>query len=322
MSLRVAIIGTGWFANMHAKLLAGMDHVEVCAIIGSDVEKAKQFASQFNGAKGYASIENMLGSTTVDAAYICTPPFAHGNYEYELIEHDIPFLVEKPLSVEKDLPHHILQKIEDKGLITSVGYHFRYTDAADQMKLLLQQRTIGMALGYWMGGAPGGTWWRRQEKSGGQFVEQTTHIVDLLRYFAGEVAEVYAAYGHRQLHIEDANANVADVGTVTLKLVNGSIATISNTCMLAAGEHSGLHIYTNEGKLELSHHGLKDIQKHTVTEYLNRSNPYERESNIFLEAIRTKDASHIRSTYADSVRTHQVTMAANESALTGKPIKL
>ncbi|MGP1666111.1 MAG: NEL-type E3 ubiquitin ligase domain-containing protein, partial [Rhodanobacter sp.] len=29
-----------------------------------------------------------------------------------------------------------------------------------------------------------------QEKSGGQFIEQTTHIVDLLRYCAGEVDEV------------------------------------------------------------------------------------------------------------------------------------
>ena len=57
----------------------------------------------------------------------------------------------------------------------------------------MQDQTIGMALGRWMGGMPGVAWWRRQEGSGGQFVEQTTHIVDLLRYCAGEVTEVYAA---------------------------------------------------------------------------------------------------------------------------------
>lgn len=160
------------------------------------------------------------------------------------------------------------------------------------------------------------------EGSGGQFVEQTTHIVDLLRYTVGEVSEVYAAYGNRYMSGVEEGVTVSDVGTVTLKLVGGAVATISNTCAIPAGDRSGLHIYTNKGVLELGHSGLIDTEAGRRTEYANQTDPYELENEAFLHAIRTGDVSRIRSSYADAVRTHQVTIAANESARTGLPVKL
>ncbi|HIW32560.1 MAG TPA: Gfo/Idh/MocA family oxidoreductase [Candidatus Paenibacillus intestinavium] len=322
MSLKVGLIGTGWFADTHAKLIAAQEDVQLTAIVGSSQQKADDFASRFNGAKGFQSVDDMLDAEKLDAVYICTPPFAHGHIEEALIERSIPFLIEKPLSSEADLPAQLLQKIEAKQLITSVGYHFRYMDSADKARQLLADRNIAMSLGYWMGGAPGGTWWRRQDRSGGQFVEQTTHIVDLLRYLVGEVTEVYAAYSEGILTKQDANANVADAGTVTLKLDNGNIATISNTCVIPTGYASGLHIYTDAGKLEIGHGGVKDITTASTIDYHNQSNAYENETKAFLHAVRTGDTSLIRSTYKDAHRTHLVTMAANESAATGQVIKL
>ena len=156
-----------------------------------------------------------------------------------------------------------MKAIESKKLITSVGYHFRYMDGTDQARELLKDRSVGMALGYWMGGMPGVNWWRKMEGSGGQFVEQTTHIVDLLRYTVGEVSEVYAAYSDRIMSSVQEGVTVPDVGSVTLKLVNGVVATISNTCAIPAGERSGLNIYTNKGVMELSHSGLLDIEEET-----------------------------------------------------------
>lgn len=322
MSLQVAILGTGWFAEMHASLLVKQNNVSLVAVTGTSQQKAEQFAAKFSGVAAYEQLDHMLDKHKLDAVYICTPPFAHGYIEEALIERGIPFLVEKPLSSDDKLPTQLLQRIEEKQLITSVGYHFRYMDSADKAKQILENRKIAMSLGYWMGGAPGGTWWRRQERSGGQFVEQTTHIVDLLRYLVGEVTEVYAAYSSGILTAQDANADVADAGSVTLKLANGTIATISNTCILPAGDHSGLHVYTDGGKLELTHGGVKDITSTATTDYHNRSNPYEKQMQAFLHAVQTGDTSLIRSSYADAHRTHQITTAANRSAATGQVIKL
>lgn len=42
----------------------------------------------------------------------------------------------------------------------------------------------------------------------------------------------------------------------------------------------------------------------------------------FIEAVKTGDASKIRSSYEDAARSLEVTLAANKSLETGKPIKI
>lgn len=281
MTLQIGLVGTGWFGRMHAEKLASMEGVNVAAFCATSSEKAAIAAQPYRDARGYTSINDMLDDRKLDAVYICVPPFAHGEIELVLIERGIPFLVEKPIGLNIDTPQSILEKVEQSGLITSAGYHFRYMEGTDRARQILQERSIGMALGYWMGSMPGVSWWRSMQGSGGQFVEQTTHIVDLLRYLLGEVTEVYAAYGNRIMAEKEEGVTVPDVGTVTLKLASGSVATISNTCAIAGGDRAGLHIYTDKGVLEISQNGLLDLGANTKTEYLNRINPYDLENEAF-----------------------------------------
>lgn len=307
---------------MHAEKLAAMEGVSVGAFCGTSLEKAETAARPHSDARGYASIEAMLDDRKLDAVYICTPPFAHGEIELALAERGIPFLVEKPIAVDEETPNRIRKAIAEKGLMTSVGYHFRYMDSTSRAKELLAGRTPLMALGQWMGSMPGVYWWRNMETSGGQFVEQTTHIVDLMRYLLGEVNEVYAAYGNRHMSTVEEGVSVPDVGTVTMKLASGAVATISNTCAIPAGGAAGLQIYTNTGVLQVTGEALVDIEAAKKTEYAASINPYVRENEAFLHAVRTGDGSKILSTYEDAWETHRVTMAANESARTGLPVKL
>lgn len=322
MGLKIGIVGTGGFAEKHGAILAGMEGVQVSAICGTSREKADRLAAKFNDASGFGDITEMLEARKLDAVYICVPPFAHGRLELALTERSIPFFVEKPLAAELETPTAVMAAVEAKQLLTSVGYHYRYMDGTARARELLKERTAGMALGYWTGGMPGVYWWRRTEGSGGQFVEQTTHIADLLRYTVGEVEEVYAVYADRYKHLTEEGVTVPDVGSVTMKMAGGAVATISNTCMLPAGHLVGLHIYTNEGVLELSKPGLKDAGAQGVTDYPNVTDPYEAENKAFIHALRTQDASGILSTYQDAWKSQQLACAANESARTGLPVRL
>lgn len=322
MTLNIGLFGTGWFAEKHAAMLTAMEDVKISAVCGSSQEKAERFAAKFPGAAPFADPEEMLESVKLDAAYICVPPFAHGKIELALAERGIPFFVEKPLAANLETPTEILAAVESKGLLTSVGYHFRYTDGAARTRKLLEERTVGMALGYWMGSMPGVYWWRTENGSGGQFVEQTTHIVDLLRFTLGEVTEVYASFAQRHKHLTEEGVTVPDVGTVNLRLASGAVANISNTCMLPLGHTTGLHIYTDTGVLELSGKGLKEIVVGQTTDCQNQNDPYQAENAAFIHALRTGDASGIRSTYEDAWRSQQVAIAAVQSAKSGMPVKL
>ncbi|MGG4104450.1 Gfo/Idh/MocA family oxidoreductase [Paenibacillus lautus] len=322
MALRIGIIGTGWFSKVHADILSNMDGVQVAAFVGTSQEKAARAVQGYASAKAYSNTEQMLDETKPDAVYICVPPFAHGEIESQLVQRGIPFLVEKPIGTNLATPRQILHGVKKAGLMTSAGYHFRYTDAATKAAELLEGRKIGMALGYWMGDMPQVYWWRQQEGSGGQFIEQTTHMVDLLRCLLGEVDEVYAAFAHRAMKDIHEGVTVHDVGTATLKLRSGAVATISNTCMLPESDKVGLAIYTEQGVIDIQPDKLIVKEKGRLTEIRNAANPYLRENEAFIHGLRTGDASGILSTYEDAVKTMEVTYAALRSAETGVPVKV
>lgn len=319
--MKVGFVGTGWFAKTHAKILGEMNGVDVTAFCGTNMEKAEKEARNWSNATGFTNMEEMLDRQKLDAVYICVPPHSHGAIEYALIERNIPFFVEKPLGMN-EVPNDIVRRIEEKGLITSVGYHWRYKDTTKRVLSLLHDGQVGMALGYWMSSMPMVPWWRDVNTSGGQFVEQTTHIVDLLRYLFGDVNEVYAAFNNQIMRSKVEGTTVPDVGSVTMKLKNGMISTISNTCILQNSSKVGLDIYTDEGVIELSNDLLRVVKGNRVEEYKEETNPYLTENQIFLDAVQTGDPSKILSNYQDAIKTHKVTMAANDSAATGKPIYL
>jgi myo-inositol 2-dehydrogenase / D-chiro-inositol 1-dehydrogenase len=319
--MKIGFVGTGWFTNKHANILGEMDGIDVTAFCGTSLEKAETEARKWSNAKGYTNVEEMLDRQKLDAVYICVPPMAHGAIEQALLERRIPFFVEKPLGIN-DEPVEVARKIEKQGLITSVGYNWRYMDISKKAQALLEERQVGMALGYWMGNMPMVPWWRDVNKSGGQFIEQTTHIVDLLRFLCGEVKEVYAAYSSKMMDSKVEGTTVSDVGSVILKLNNGIVATISNTCILPESHKAGLEVYTNEGVIEITSNLLRDIRGKELNEYRNQMDPYKVENEIFLNAVKTGDPTHILATYKDAVKTHEVTLAASQSARTGVPVSV
>lgn len=323
MSLRIGIIGTGWFGKKHAEILSAMEGVQVEAVCGTSKAKAADMAAELSIPNSFDNVTDMLDAGQLDAVYISVPPMAHGEMELQLIERGIPFFVEKPLGLDIELPTKILSDIRKKSLITSVGYNSRYTESVQEMKRLLKEQEIGIITGQWMGSMPQVAWWRDQARSGGQFIEQTTHMVDAMRYCAGEIEEVYAVFANRSMHKQYEGVTVADVGAVTMKFKSGAIANVANTCILPDGMHkTGITIYTKDGILDWDMQRLEVIGPSGKTEIKNVRDAYIQENEAFIHAIKTGDTSRILSSYEDGVKTQQVTFAALESATKGVSIKI
>jgi len=321
MSVRVGFIGTGGIANAHLKGLSQISEVELTGLCDVDQARADQAVRTYGG-KAYTDYQQMLDAEKPDAVYICVPPHAHVGQEEELVARGIPFFVEKPIANTLEKAQAIAEAVERANLITSVGYHWRYMDYTRLARERLEGKTIGMALGYWMGGMPGVFWWRRKELSGGQMVEQTTHIVDLARYLCGDIVEVYAAMNTRALSDVE-NFTATDVGTMTVRFANGAVGTISNTCLLKGfGYTVGLHVVTPEVIVEVDGGQFRAIQAGREEIVRGGNNAYLEEDQAFLRAVQTGDDSAIRSPYRDAVKTLAVTLAANQSAETGEPIRL
>ncbi|WP_274364541.1 Gfo/Idh/MocA family protein [Paenibacillus thermotolerans] len=313
MALKVAIFGAGWFGRKHAELASSIEGTTVCGFCSPRLEKAREAAARY-GAEGYTEVSDFLDASKPDAAVIAVPPFAHGEIEFQLIERGIPFLVEKPLGVEPETVNEINRRVHEAGLITSAGYHFRYTDAAAKAKEWLSSRRIVMSWGRWMGDTPGVYWWKDRRLSGGQLIEQTTHMVDLVRYLCGEATEVSASFAHVTTDPASEEWNVSDAGAATLRLANGSLAVLAHTSALPRGMDIGLDVYTDQGRVSIGFDGVTITEADRVTQQLNRGDPYMREMKAFLHAVRTGDTSQILSDYADARKTFQLTWAAHQAA--------
>ncbi|MDF2721981.1 MAG: oxidoreductase domain protein [Paenibacillus sp.] len=324
MTVNIGFIGTGGIANHHIKNLSAIEGANIIAFCDVQLNRAEDAAAKFNDARAYTSATDMLDDRKLDAVYVCLPPMAHGPIELALIERGIPFLVEKPIGVDHEQPREILKRIQEKNLLNAVGFQWRYNPSVIKARELIAESNFGMALGYWMGGMPRTPWWRVQSASGGQFVEQTIHMTDMLRYLCGEVSEVYAAYDSQYMHTIEENVTVPDVGSVTMKLANGGVATISNTCLLPSGNGLvGLDVYTAQGTYEIRTTGLRHLKGGGVIDsYPPEANASSTEDACFIKAVRENNPSYIKSDYADAMRTHDIVMAANESAASGLPVKL
>jgi predicted dehydrogenase len=320
----VGFVGCGGMAGGHIENWARMreqgEDVALTAFCDVDASRAERYATRFEG-RAYTDFRPMLEREELEALYVVVPPHAHTGAEILGAQKGCAIFVEKPIANSLDTAKAISAAIDKAGVVNSVGYHMRYQESTDHGREALKGKTVGMLIGYWMGGMPGVPWWRRLEESGGQFVEQTTHIFDLARYFAGDVTEVYANATVRALQDVE-NFNVTDVGAANLKFESGAIGTIHNTCLLKnMGWNTGLVVFTPDLIVELLG-GCKLIEPGRRTEISSRNNPYQTEDKIFLDAIRTGDRSAIRSTYADGLKSLAVSLAVNESYQTGQPVKV
>ena len=340
MTVRIGFAGTGGIAGAHLINLVRIPDADVVALYDVDKERCELAMRRINGqqdqlvrpgtpeprklkAKVYTDLKAMLSEAGLHALYICVPPFAHGDLEFAAIDAGVAVFVEKPVALSVDLSRQVADAIKKKNLVSASGYQTRYSEAADRAKELIANKPVGMALGFYLGGLPGTPWWRVQAQSGGQLVEQATHTVDLMRWLVGDVTRVYSA-GALHAMQDTPNFDIFDVATTTLHFASGAIGTISNTSILgsgtATGAPSGVHLLAQDLRLEIWGTTLKVTSPGRSEEFRWTSNTMMTEDQAFVEAVQRRDPTRVRSPYADAAKTLAVTLAAEESARTRKPV--
>ncbi len=320
MPVRLGFIGTGGIAGHHLRTLTQLSDAQLVAFCDLVLSKAQSAAATYGG-KAYDNYVQMFDTENLDAVYICMPPFAHGDQELEAVKRGLPIFVEKPVATTAIKADEILAAIQKKGLISAVGYHWRYMDLTAKAKERLAGQEVGYALGSWTGGMPGVSWWRVLDQSGGQIVEQTTHIFDLARYLMGEVKSVHAA-ARTGLLKDVENYSVHDASIANLTFASGAIASITSACMLNTGGSVGLDLYLKDQVLRLDHRNLS-VEKASGKEiFYLANNPTLDEDAAFLRAVQSGDPSGIRCPYSEAVKTLKLTLAATQSAIEHRVIEL
>ncbi|MGR6964772.1 Gfo/Idh/MocA family oxidoreductase [Geodermatophilus sp. URMC 61] len=317
--LRVAVVGTGFIAGRHLAALAGFDDVEVVAVADVVPTRAGEVAARY-GARSHPDGTALLETEELDAVWLCVPPFAHGPLEAAALARGLPFFVEKPLGPDLATAEAIAVDVEAAGLTTAVGYHWRHVDLVHRAQELLRDRSVHLVTGAWLDRTPGAPWWSRRAASGGQVVEQTTHLFDLARLLAGEVDTVTA------VERPAPEGDVPAAATTLLTFASGAVGTISSARVLGRRHHVGLQLVTEGLAVEVTERGLSDHELRVADadgEETSGSeeDPIAVEDREFLDVL-LGEAPGVRVPYAEGLRSHALACAADRAAREGRPARL
>ena len=256
MALKLGFVGVGGIAKRHHKYASQRCDVEIVGHADVDLSRAQAAAESFGG-RAYGDCTALYDNEKPDAIVICTPPFAHGDIEEEAAKRGIHFFVEKPVAINLDMAKRAKTAVDRYGVLTQVGYMMRFAKGCLAVKQVLEGRKIAMVQQhYYMPGMPTGAWWPNVKLSGGQLVEQATHMLDLGRFLAGDVVSVTGRTARAHDWSPAANPpqpesgllsaaeglTIPDTTALTMQYASGALGTLSCSMIPQAKWDNGFKV--------------------------------------------------------------------------------
>lgn len=314
--VRVGMVGGGAVAQRHVRTLGGFPDVRIVAVADVDERRAAELAARC-GARPYPAFERMLERESLDAVYLCVPPYVHGPPELLAIAAGLPLFVEKPIAVDLPTAEAVAAALRERPVLTAVGYHWRYLDTVERARVLVRDNPARLVLGYWLDKVPPPAWWVTRARSGGQMIEQATHALDLVRFVAGEVREVYARSA-RTDRDGFPGADVADVTAATLGLESGAVGAVVCTCLLRGKHRAGVDFFCDGVALELSETELVVSEDGDRRSHEPRTDAKALVDRDFIDAVKGGE-NRVRAPYEEALATQRLACAVAGSADDGRP---
>src|SRR5262245_28562158 len=229
--LGFGFIGAGAIANFHAKAVAAARGARSIGVVSRRRSTAEAFAKEHGLGFASDSVQELLKQPGLDAVCITTPSALHLEPALAAIRAGKHLMIEKPLDSTVEGTDHILREAEKAGVRVGSIFQARFGDAARLVKAALDAGRFGrmvLASCYvkWHRTTEYYTGWkgRLSEDGGGVIINQAIHGVDLLQWFVGMPAEVFAWSTQRVHRIESEDTCVA-----ALKFASGAFGTIEGT---------------------------------------------------------------------------------------------
>ena len=328
--LRVGLIGAGGIASAHARgyrQLAEEGLVRVTAVCDAVAEHAQRRAQELSAPHTCVAYRDLL-ALEVDAVDVCLPHDLHAEVALAAIAAGKHVLVEKPVATTLEDADRMVAATRSAGLVLQVGHNERFDPQYQEMKRLLDQGVIGDVFAARADHnqnvrLPGDHWLRSAARSGGgALIGSGIHRIDLLRWFLGEVVEVYSVERTLAGRFEREAAALT-----TLRFRSGAMATVSTNwavrrapwyeLMWLYGTNGSLH---NVGGLHLDSERVSDSDDGFVRVPLQQADSVTEEIRHFLGCITTRSNPLVSG--EEGRQALAVCLAAYRSADLGVPVRV
>lgn len=142
-TLRVAVVGCGYWGPKVIRASSALPQIEIAALIDRDLALAENLQRQFPAARTATSLTEALADDSIDAVFIATNPATHVDLAAEALAAGKHTLVEKPLALSSEECRALGRQAIDSDLVLMVGHTFRFSPAVQHVRELLRSRELG-----------------------------------------------------------------------------------------------------------------------------------------------------------------------------------
>jgi predicted dehydrogenase len=271
--LSYGLIGCGEIAVQNCKGVLEAEKSRLAATFDVKSELAEDLASKQDGARAYATQEELLAADDVDAVIISVPHFLHEPVAVAAFGAGKHVLCEKPIALNVAQGQRMVDAATEAGRKLGVCFMQRWRGMCRVSRDVVQRGLIGNLMGwvmaelgfkresYWSGGYSqrAKTDWRLRwgTAGGGYLVMNLIHNIDYFRYICDQ--EVVGAKAVGGNYNSPPGVEVEDLIAATISLSGGGVGIIAGSSSTPGGGLGENRIIGTKGQIKLGGYGSKSI---------------------------------------------------------------
>lgn len=141
--IKWGIVGLGNIANKFASDLQLVENAEINAVASRSIDKAKEFANQYNSKHTFGSYKELFECNDVDVIYIATPHTSHKDLSIQAMKHGKHVLCEKPMGINLGEVEEMIKAAKENKVFLMEALWARFNPSIKKAKELVAQGEIG-----------------------------------------------------------------------------------------------------------------------------------------------------------------------------------
>jgi predicted dehydrogenase len=237
--------------QIHATALRDLAESQFVAVCDSSEDRADAFARQY-GTRAYTDADTMLRESGAEAVVIGTPHPLHAAPAIAAAKAGVHALVEKPMAATLADCDAMLAAAREAGTLLGVISQRRFYEPVRRMKDAIDAGKIGNPIlgvfsmfswrdqAYYQSDPWRGKW---ATEGGGVLVNQSSHMLDLLQWFMGPIAEItgcWANLNHQYIEVED-------TALAMIRFQNSGLGSVVTSLSQKPGLYTRVHVHGSNG---------------------------------------------------------------------------
>ena len=265
-----------------------------------------------------------------DIAFVTNETSYHVNTAIKLAKEGIDLFIEKPLSSSTNGIKKLKKIVKDNGIISLIGCDHRFHPCLKKIKEVIDKKRLGRIMSVQVESSSLLSDWHpyedyrkgysAKEELGGGIAMTMTHELDFLRWFFGDIKEIFSI----TKKISDLEISADDISTMTMIFKNNVIGELHldyfarpqfKSCKIR-GTRGTLYWNSDKNSVEIFYNNQKKWKIVFEEKNYERNEMFVKELEYFLKCVSNKKKSF--NDIRDAEKIVNVILGAKKSSKTKK----